>query len=185
MGETGTKAPKAPTFDILGYQKENKGYYGDIPLEEVAKDIYSRGGYVEKYPDYDTWKKAKGIEPIIQEDIKRRTPPPPSFLDKVMGAIPFRYDEESIQGRLYRYDRFTKTVEMRRGMDEDESTAKWVPIPRFKNLQHARDILAKRARDRQNRELNRNIEDLKEELERNIEDLKREQKFRDIRNGRP
>jgi len=71
-------------FDILGYQKANKDYYGDMPLDEVAKDAFTVGGYDKEFPDYDSWKKAKGIEPIIQEDIKRRTPP--SFMDKLRSA---------------------------------------------------------------------------------------------------
>lgn len=99
-------------FDIQGYYDKNKDYYGDMPLDDVARDVYERT-FSEYYPDYNAWKKAAGIESIIQEDTKRRALPPPSFLDKVVSAIPFRYDEESIQGRHYRYDRFTKTVQQR------------------------------------------------------------------------
>ena len=188
---TGTEAPKTPTFDIQGYYNKHKDYYGDISLDEVARDAFMVGEFNKEYPDYNTWKKAVGIEPLIQEDLKRRTPPP-SFLDKVMGAIPFRYDEESIQGRLYRYDRFTKTVQLRLGSNED---FRWVPIPGFKNLQHARDVLTKMAIDRQNEESRRNdmlrnleTERQNEELKRSIgevkstvEAAKREQEFRDMR----
>jgi predicted RNase H-like nuclease (RuvC/YqgF family) len=73
------------------------------------------------------------------------------------------------------------TVQQRRSIDAN--TFEWVPIPRFKNLQQARDVLAKRAIDRQNEELNRsnsklnrNIEDLKN----TVETMKREQQFREI-----
>ena len=57
-------------FDILGYHKQNKDLYGDASLEDVAKDVFSKGGYDKEYPDYDTWKKAKGIDSIIQENSK-------------------------------------------------------------------------------------------------------------------
>ena len=121
LDKTGTEAPKAPTFDIVRYYNDNKSYYGDIPLEDVAQDAYQRG-FNKQYPDYNSWKQAAGIEPLIQEDTKRRTP---SFSSKLMGAIPFHYEEEYIQGRLYRYDRFNKIVEQRQGTDEN--SFKWVP----------------------------------------------------------
>jgi hypothetical protein len=155
FAEGGTKAPTTHTFDIQSYYNKTKDYYGDVSLDTVAKDAYNRHVNHTEFPDYDTWKKAVGIELLIQEDIKRRTPPPPSFsdkimdaltfksrtppspsfLDKVMGVLPFRYDEESIQGRLYRYDRITKTVQQRRGSNE---AFQWVPVPRFKNLRGIR-----------------------------------------------
>ena len=90
MDKTGTEAPKAPTFDIVRYYNDNKSYYGDIPLEDVAQDALSARFY-KQYPDYNSWKQAAGIEPLIQEDTKRRTP---SFSSKLMGAIPFHYEEE-------------------------------------------------------------------------------------------
>ena len=62
-------------FDILGYQKKYKDEYGEAPLEDVAKDVFTRAGYDKEYPDYDTWKKVKGIDSIIQEDSQRRNPP--------------------------------------------------------------------------------------------------------------
>jgi len=189
FGEAGTKATKAPTFDIQGYYNKYKDYYGDIPLDEVAKAVYART-FANQYPDYNSWKKAVGIESLIQEDTKRRTPPPPSFLGKIMGALPFRYDEEYIQGRLFRYDRFNKTVEQRQGIDE--STAQWVPRPQFKNLQHVRDFMARWERNSQNEELERKQKlqqwktaEQAEELNHNIkglkntvETMKREQEFR-------
>lgn len=49
-------------FDIKGYYEANKDYYGDVPLEDVAKDVFSRGGYDKKYPSYDDWKKASGVQ---------------------------------------------------------------------------------------------------------------------------
>jgi hypothetical protein len=161
-------------FDIQGFYNKYKDYYGDIPLEDVAQDVYERFFYKD-YPDYNIWKKAVGIESVIQEDTKRRTPPPPpppSFLDKVKGALPFRYTEEFIQGRLFRYDRLTKTVELRRSEG-------WVPIPQFKNLQHVRDVLTKRAIEDQSEELKkvtRSIEDLKYK----VDAVKREQENRTI-----
>ncbi len=62
-------------FDILGYRNANKDFFKDASLEDVAKDAFKRGGYDKQYPDYDTWKKAKGIDTIVQDDLKRRTPP--------------------------------------------------------------------------------------------------------------
>lgn len=70
-------------FDILGYKDKYKDFYGDAPLEDVAKDAYSRG-YHQGEPDFDTWKKSAGIDSSIQEDIKRRTPP--TFWDKMVEA---------------------------------------------------------------------------------------------------
>ncbi|MEN6468047.1 MAG: hypothetical protein ABFD45_03725, partial [Smithella sp.] len=69
-------------FDILGYYNDNKSFYGDAPLEDVAKDAYQRE-YKDKYPDYDMWKKVKGIDSIVQEDTQRRNP---SFTDRLRGA---------------------------------------------------------------------------------------------------
>jgi len=204
-----SEAPKAPTFRLQDYYNANKNYYGDIPLEDVAKDVYQRD-YSDQYPDYETWKKDKGLEAIIQEDNDRRKP---SFLDKlkkVKVPFPFRYDEESIQGRLYRFDRITRTVEQRQGINEN--TFKWVPIPRFKNLQHVRDYMAQWERNRQVRAIEEQTEELKRkqslqnppdmidkweterknnELKRSIEDIKdtleaekRERQFRDMQQGR-
>ncbi len=174
--KTGTEAPKAPTFDIVGYYNEYKSYYGDIPLEDVAKHAFTALGYDKEYPDYESWKKDKGLEAIIQEDNDRRTP---SFSSKLMGAIPFRYDEEYIQGCLYRYDRFNKTVEQRQG--SDENSFKWVPRKQFKNLQHARDLLAKWAVADAIEEKNEELQDSNEELRDSVEGLKREQEDRAFR----
>jgi len=80
----GTKATKAPGFDIREYHRENFDYYGDIPLEEVARDIYTRGGYDKEFKDFKEFTKAAGIDQVIQEDIKRRTP---SFIDKLSKAV--------------------------------------------------------------------------------------------------
>jgi hypothetical protein len=55
-------------------------------------------------------------------------------------AFIFRYDKEYIQGPLYRYDRFTSTVEIRR---TEGDVIKWVPLPQFKNLQQVRDVRTK------------------------------------------
>jgi hypothetical protein len=52
-------------FDIKGYYEASKDYYGDVPLEDVAKDVFSRGGYDQKYPSYDDWKKDSGVQDHI------------------------------------------------------------------------------------------------------------------------
>jgi hypothetical protein len=83
----------------------------------------------------------------------------------VMGALFFQYDEEFIQGRPYRYNRFTMTVQQKSGTE-------WVPIQQFKNLQHVRDFLAKRERNRQSE----TIEDLKD----TVETMKMDQENREI-----
>ena len=76
-----------------------------------------------------------------------------------MGAIPFRYEEESIYGSLYRYDRFTKTVERRYG--NNENSFKWVLKPQFKNLQHVRDYMAQCERNGQIWAIEAQTEELK------------------------
>ena len=127
--------------------------------------------------------------PITSEQLTSRSPSPvaPSFLSKLMGAIPFRYEEESIHGYLYRYDRCTKTVQVRYGIDEN--SFKWKPTPRWKNLQHVRNFWAQDERDNhvratedKNEELIRKIDDMKgtvEDLKRKQEDIKREQEDRE------
>lgn len=90
-------------------------------------------------------------------------------------AFIFRYDMEYIQGPLYRYDRFTSTVEVRRS---DGSGFKWVPIPRYKNLQHVRDVRTRQAAEDRNDELKDELKhaaedrnnELKHELKRAAED---------------
>ena len=69
-------------FDLLDFHSRHKDYYGDAPLEDVAKDVFTRG-YADKYPDYDTWKKSSGVESVIQADTRRRNP---TFEDKLRGA---------------------------------------------------------------------------------------------------
>jgi len=78
-------------------------------------------------------------------------------------AFIFRYDEEYIQGPLYRYDRFTSTVEVRRS---EGSGFTWVSIPRFKNLQHVRDVRTRQAVEDQNEGVKQELEDLKNKMER-------------------
>jgi hypothetical protein len=144
--------------------------------EKKAKEIEGKAEVTE--PSY-ALNKTRTEAPNIERDTKRRAP---SFSNKVLGAIPFRYDEESIHGRLFRYDRFNKTVEQRYGTDEN--TFKWEPRPQFKNLQHVRDFMAQWERnsqqsetDRKNKELKRSVEDLKN----SVESMKREQEDRDSR----
>ena len=180
--ETGTGAPKKG-FNLQEYYNKNKEYYGDASLADVAQDIYEREGHAKNFGTFENFKKETGIDSAIQEDIKRRTP---SFLSKLMGAIPFRYDEESIHGSLYRYDRFNKTVEQRYG--NNENSFKWLLKPQFKNLQHVRDLLAKWAVEDAIEEKNQDLEDSNEELQqsnkdlkRSVEDLKREQEDRAFR----
>jgi hypothetical protein len=71
-------------FDILGYYNKTKAYYGDAPLDEVAKDVYARH-YPEEAPDFNSWKKLHGIESVIQEDSDRRNPPP--FTERLKRAV--------------------------------------------------------------------------------------------------
>lgn len=59
-------------FDIKKYYDDNRDYYGDSPLEDVAKDAYSRFGVAEKFPSYDDWKTQVHIQPLIEEDSKQR-----------------------------------------------------------------------------------------------------------------
>lgn len=87
----------------------------------------------------------------------------------VGSVILFRYDEESIGGRLFRFDKLTRTVEIRINMGDDEY--QWEPRPHFKNLQHVRDYTAKQDRNRQIRA----IEEQTDAMER----MQRQQQIND------
>lgn len=58
-------------FDIKNFYERNKDYYGDVPLEDVAKDAFTRSGMDQKY-SYDDWKQQIGIAPIVEEDAYQR-----------------------------------------------------------------------------------------------------------------
>jgi len=161
------EAPKAPTFDIKAYYEDSKDYYGNAPLEEVARDVYERG-FKSKYPDYESWKKDKGLEAIIQEDNDRRKSSLSDKFKKFKIPFPFRFSEEPINGILFRYDRFTGTVERQFGET-------WSPQPRLKNLQHARDFMARLERNRQIRA----IEEQTEAMER----LRKQQQINGLNTG--
>ena len=75
------------SFDLLRYYNDNKDYFGDTSLEEVAKEVHS-SKYAKDNPDFSSWQKDMGIDSTIQEDIKRRTPPPPpTFAEKLRSAV--------------------------------------------------------------------------------------------------
>ena len=61
--------------------------------------------------------------------------------------FPFRFSEESIRGILFRYDRFTRTVEQRFGYDKN--SLKWVPMPQFEDLKHLSSVLVQQGKNRQ------------------------------------
>jgi hypothetical protein len=154
-----SEAPKEPTFRLQDYYNKYKDFYGDIPLEDVAKDAYTRLEFNKDYATYDHFKKETGIEPLIQEDNDRRAR---SFLDKLKEVkipFPFRFSEESIYGKLFRYDRFTSTVEIRYGYNKD--TFKWMPRPQFKDLQHVRDALTQQEKNNHIRAIEEQTEALK------------------------
>jgi hypothetical protein len=69
-------------FDIVGYKKEFKDYYGDAPLEDIARHAFTHLGYDKEYTDYNTFKKEGGIDSVIQEDTQKRRP----FADKIRDA---------------------------------------------------------------------------------------------------
>lgn len=145
-------------------------------MEDVAKDVYQRD-YSDQYPDYETWKKDKGLEAIIQEDTERRTPSKLSnALSSVASLIPFRYENEQIGSRLVRYDRFTSRVEWKSVFRESDN---WRPS-RFKNLQQAKAAFQRSdlesAAESAAEETNDKINDLND----SVDDIKREQEFRDI-----
>jgi hypothetical protein len=73
-------------FDIIGYKDKFKDFYGDAPLEDVAKDVFERGGYKDSHPDFDTWSKSAGIDSMISEDKTRRNPVTPTFMERLTGA---------------------------------------------------------------------------------------------------
>ncbi len=59
-------------FDIKKYRDDNRAFYGDASLEDVAKDAYDRFGVASQFPSYDDWKKQVHIQPIIEEDTYQR-----------------------------------------------------------------------------------------------------------------
>ena len=156
--ENNTNITRSFTFDLLGFHSRHKDYYGDAPLEDVAKDVFTRG-YADKYPDYDTWKKASGVDRIIDEDNERRKPSFSDRLKEVKVPFPFRFSEESIRGYMFRYDRITGTVEL--GQRGDNNSFKWMPKPEFKNLEHVRDYMAQRERNKQVKAIEEQTEALK------------------------
>ena len=72
-------------FDIKEYHKKHYDYYGDTPLEEVGRDIYTRGGYDKRYPDFNEFTKAAGMDQAILEDRRKRNPP--TFFDKLREGV--------------------------------------------------------------------------------------------------
>ncbi len=101
-------------FDILGYQQKYKDQYGDVPLEAVAKDAFTRGGYDKEYPDYDTWKKAKGIDSVVQEDTQNRRPFTEKLRDAVAHIAPAGFEDiptAFVHGATFGYAPAAKTPE--------------------------------------------------------------------------
>jgi hypothetical protein len=70
-------------FNIKAYYEDSKDYYGNVPLEEVARDVYERG-FKDKHPDYNTWKQSAGIDSALEEDRRLRNP---TFEDKLRSAV--------------------------------------------------------------------------------------------------
>ncbi|MCK9408264.1 MAG: hypothetical protein M0R68_03940, partial [Bacteroidetes bacterium] len=52
-------------IDLKSYYEQNRNYYGDVPLEEVAKDVHTRSNTPEPY---ENWLNTAGIKPQIDED---------------------------------------------------------------------------------------------------------------------
>ena len=69
-------------IDIISFRDKYKKFYGDMSLDDVAKDMYQRGGF-NKQTDFDSWKQSAGIEPVLDEDRRRRNP---TFEDKLRMA---------------------------------------------------------------------------------------------------
>ena len=78
-------------FNIKAYYEDSKDYYGNVPLEEVARDVYERG-FKDKHPDYNTWKQSAGIDSALEEDRRRRNP---TFEDKLRMATDHAAPKES------------------------------------------------------------------------------------------
>jgi len=173
-----SETPKAPQLDLLGYYNKHKDYYGDIPLEEVAKDAFTRGGYDKQYPDFETWKKETGIAADIEEDNDRRKPSLSDKFKEFEIPFPFRFDEKSIDGHLFRFDRLTRTVEFRRSLGNNKY--KWEPKPYYRNLQHVRDHRARIERDRQIKAIEEQTGAIKEQKEAIYDDLFRKDNERQL-----
>jgi len=158
-----SEVPKEPTLDLLGYYNKYKDFYGDIPLEDVAKDAFTRGGYYKMYPNFEAWVKDTGIASVIQEDKDRRSPSLSDKFKEFKIPFPFRFDEESIDGYLFRFDRLTRTVEFRRSLGDNKY--QWEPKPYYRNLQHVRDHRARIYRDRQIRAIENQTSAIEEQRE--------------------
>ena len=69
-------------LDIISFRDKYKKFYGDMSLDDVAKDMYNRGGF-NTQTDFDSWKQSAGIEPTLEEDRRLRNP---TFEDKLRMA---------------------------------------------------------------------------------------------------
>lgn len=71
QNETPQRKQNSSGLDLIGFRDKYKRFYGDMPLEDVAKDMYFRGRLNEQM-DFETWKRTVNIDQIIYEDNERR-----------------------------------------------------------------------------------------------------------------
>ena len=76
-------------FDILGYYNTYKDRYPNATLDDIAKDVFVGGEYDKEFSDFNEWKKAAGIDSIINEDIERRKPFEQKLREGVSSVSPF------------------------------------------------------------------------------------------------
>ena len=102
-------------FDIVGFQEKHKDTYGNVPLADIAKEAYETD-YSDKYPDYNSFVKEHGLDKVISEDTKKRTPP--TFEEKIRNAVasvtPAGYEDIStgfVKGASWGYIPATETPE--------------------------------------------------------------------------
>jgi len=84
----------------------------------------------------------------------------------VLSIFFFRYNEESIHGYLFRYDRITRTVEFRQYLGSNKYT--WSAKKQFKDLEHVRNYIEQMEKRQQMWMLEEQVEKL-QDIESSIE----------------
>ncbi len=102
-------------FDLQVYRDQYKDYYRDASLDDVAKEIYTREGHAQQFPDFNEFKKAAGVDAAIEEERRRKNP---SFTEKLQDAVakitPAGFEDIStgfVKGLTWGYAPAVKTPE--------------------------------------------------------------------------
>ena len=75
-------------FDISQFREENKDYYGDKSLNDVAFDIYFNNESIrDKYGSYDDFAKSNGFDKSIEFENKYNSAPSRGFLSDIAASV--------------------------------------------------------------------------------------------------